>query len=289
MIAVMLQDKTVSFHAAHDKSRLQDAATLRERAKIDLLRDEELAKFLPVRVAIVEIELADGTRLTERVSAVRGTPRNPMSRAEVIDKARDLTAPVLGRETAERLIETSSRSRRLQASGNCGRSCSAADTKSIQPELRHLAMLGMDAPHRAGDRAVDHRLRLDHLLSELDALQHRAIGDAPRADDDVARRQFVHVVFLLRIADAHFARTLDLRLGVEDEPRLHLPADTTQCARGKHAFRRAAGAEIKIDAGMLGLRRVDDAGDIPVGDEPYRRARLAARHDQVGMAQPVED
>jgi len=29
-----------------------------------------------------------------------------MSRAEVIDKARDLTAPVLGRETAERLIET---------------------------------------------------------------------------------------------------------------------------------------------------------------------------------------
>jgi 2-methylcitrate dehydratase PrpD len=85
---------------------LQDAATLRERAKIDLLRDEELAKFLPVRVAIVEIELADGTRLTERVSAVRGTPRNPMSRAEVIDKARDLTAPVLGRETAERLIET---------------------------------------------------------------------------------------------------------------------------------------------------------------------------------------
>ena len=65
------------------------------------MRDEELAKLLPVRVAIVEIELADGTRLSERVSAVRGTPRNPMSRAEVIDKARDLIAPVLGRETAD--------------------------------------------------------------------------------------------------------------------------------------------------------------------------------------------
>jgi hypothetical protein len=37
---------------------------------------------------------------------VRGTPRNPMSRAEVIEKVRDLTAPVLGRETSERLIET---------------------------------------------------------------------------------------------------------------------------------------------------------------------------------------
>jgi 2-methylcitrate dehydratase PrpD len=106
MIAVMLLDKTVSFHAAHDKPRMQDAATLRQRAKVNLVHDEELAKLLPVRVAIVEIELSDGSRLSERVSAVRGTPRNPMSRAEVIEKARDLTTPILGREKTERLIET---------------------------------------------------------------------------------------------------------------------------------------------------------------------------------------
>jgi 2-methylcitrate dehydratase PrpD len=106
MIAVMLLDKTVSFHAAHDKSRIQDAAALRQRAKVSLVHDEELAKLLPVRVAVVEIELTDGPRLSERVSAVRGTPRNPMSRAEVIEKARDLTAPILGREKSERLIET---------------------------------------------------------------------------------------------------------------------------------------------------------------------------------------
>jgi len=54
----------------------------------------------------VEIEFADGARLSERVSAVRGTPRNPMSRNEVMEKARDLTVPVLGREASERLIET---------------------------------------------------------------------------------------------------------------------------------------------------------------------------------------
>lgn len=53
-----------------------------------------------------EVELTGGTNLTERVSAVRGTPRNPMSRAEVVYRARDLTAPVLGREAADRLIET---------------------------------------------------------------------------------------------------------------------------------------------------------------------------------------
>ena len=106
MIAVMLLDKTVSFHAAHDKARMQDSAVLCQRAKVNLIRDEELSKQLPVRVAIVEVDLTDGTSLSERVSAVRGTPRNPMSRAEVVDKARDLTAPVLGRETSERLIET---------------------------------------------------------------------------------------------------------------------------------------------------------------------------------------
>jgi 2-methylcitrate dehydratase PrpD len=106
MVAVMLLDKAVSFHAAHDKPRMQDPAALRQRAKVSLVRDEELAKLLPVRVAIVEIELTDGSRLSERIAAVRGTPRNPMSRAEVIDKARDLTTPVLGRETSMRLIET---------------------------------------------------------------------------------------------------------------------------------------------------------------------------------------
>ncbi len=42
MVAVMLIDKTVSFHAAHDKARMQDAAVLRQRAKVKLVRDEEL-------------------------------------------------------------------------------------------------------------------------------------------------------------------------------------------------------------------------------------------------------
>jgi 2-methylcitrate dehydratase PrpD len=106
MAAVMLLDKTASFRAAHDKPRMQDAAVLRQRAKINVVRDEALDKFLPARIAIVEIELADGSRESERVEAVRGTVRNPMSRAEVIDKVRDLTAPILGKEKAERLIET---------------------------------------------------------------------------------------------------------------------------------------------------------------------------------------
>lgn len=105
MVAVMLVDKTVSFAAAHDKARVKDAAVLRQKAKVQLVSDPSLAQFLPVRVAIVEVTLTDGTRLSERVDAVRGTPRNPMTRSEVVDKARDLLAPVLGADRARALID----------------------------------------------------------------------------------------------------------------------------------------------------------------------------------------
>jgi len=106
MIAVMLIDKTASFQAAHDKARMKDAAVLRQRSKVKYVPDEALARLLPARTAIVEITLADSTQLSDRVEAVRGTVRNPMTRAEVVDKARDLIAPVVGPATSKRLIDT---------------------------------------------------------------------------------------------------------------------------------------------------------------------------------------
>ena len=105
MIAVMLLDKTASFYAAHDKPRMKNADVLRQRAKVTYVPDASLAALLPARVAVVEMTLKDGTRLSERVEAVRGTVRNPMPRAEVVDKARDLIAPVLGAPTAQKLID----------------------------------------------------------------------------------------------------------------------------------------------------------------------------------------
>ena len=53
MIAVMLLDKTASFRAAHDKPRMQDAAVLRQRAKVQYVADEPLARLLPVRLCVV--------------------------------------------------------------------------------------------------------------------------------------------------------------------------------------------------------------------------------------------
>jgi 2-methylcitrate dehydratase PrpD len=105
MIAVMLIDKTASFQAAHDKPRMQDAAVLKQRAKVQLIPDAELERHLPAREAIVEVTLNDGTRLSETVKAVRGTAENPMPREEVIAKARELMTPVLGAERCGKLIE----------------------------------------------------------------------------------------------------------------------------------------------------------------------------------------
>jgi 2-methylcitrate dehydratase PrpD len=105
MLAVMLMDKTVSFSSAHDKARMKDPATLREREKVKLIPDEQLERLMPLRVAIVEVQLADGTSLTQRVDNVRGTPGNPMTRDEIVAKARDLIAPILGVAQCASLID----------------------------------------------------------------------------------------------------------------------------------------------------------------------------------------
>jgi 2-methylcitrate dehydratase PrpD len=105
LVAVMLLDGTLTFKSAHDTARMKDPAVLRMRSKVQLIPDEDLERRMPQRQAIVEIVLADGSRLTERVEAVRGTMENPMTREEVIAKARELIAPVMGSSTTTKLIE----------------------------------------------------------------------------------------------------------------------------------------------------------------------------------------
>jgi 2-methylcitrate dehydratase PrpD len=105
LVAVMLLDGTVSFRAAHDKARMTDMVIVRERAKVRVIAEERLERLLPRRVAVVEITLADGSRLAEQNDNVRGTPQNPMSGDEIVEKARDLIVPVLGAEKCSRLID----------------------------------------------------------------------------------------------------------------------------------------------------------------------------------------
>jgi 2-methylcitrate dehydratase PrpD len=83
---------------------MKDPAILKQRAKVALVHDQALEKLMPARVAIVEIALTDGRLLSQRIDAVRGTAKNPMSHDEVIAKASDLIAPVLGDQTCKKLI-----------------------------------------------------------------------------------------------------------------------------------------------------------------------------------------
>ena len=104
LIAVMLIDKTVSFRAAHDNARMNDPAILNQRAKVQLIPNEEFERLNPRRVAVVEVTLKDGMHLSQRVDAVRGTSENPMAREDVATKAHDLMSPILGEQGSVKLI-----------------------------------------------------------------------------------------------------------------------------------------------------------------------------------------
>jgi 2-methylcitrate dehydratase PrpD len=105
MVAVMLLDKTATFRSAHDQARMKDPAVLRQRAKVEVVADARIDARRPRREAIVELTLSDGTQMSEWVRDVRGTAENPMTREEVVAKARDLIAPVLGSTACLALLD----------------------------------------------------------------------------------------------------------------------------------------------------------------------------------------
>jgi 2-methylcitrate dehydratase PrpD len=103
LCAVMLLDGTVTFKSSHDEARMRHPKVLALRKRVELVGDDALSKAMPRREGIVEIRLADGRELVHHTKAVRGTPENPMTRAEVEAKALDLLAPVIGKAASEKL------------------------------------------------------------------------------------------------------------------------------------------------------------------------------------------
>jgi 2-methylcitrate dehydratase PrpD len=103
LCAVMLLDGSVSFKSSHDGARMRHPKVLELRARIELKGDDALSQAMPRREGIVELKLKDGRELAHHTRAVRGTPENPMARAEVEAKALDLTAPVIGSKRSAEL------------------------------------------------------------------------------------------------------------------------------------------------------------------------------------------
>src|SRR5262245_58213250 len=105
MCAVMLLDGIVTFISSHDEKRMKNLRVLALRQRITLIGDEELTRALPSRQGIVELRLKDGSSMMHHTKAVRGTAQNPMTRAEVDEKAFHLMAPILGKPRARRLCD----------------------------------------------------------------------------------------------------------------------------------------------------------------------------------------
>ena len=106
LASLALVDGGVSFATSHDHDRMHDPAILAVRDRIRMIASDELTTAIPARQAIVEIELQDGRRLRHHAKAVRGTPENPMTPDEIVAKARDLVAPVIGAARVEELVES---------------------------------------------------------------------------------------------------------------------------------------------------------------------------------------
>jgi 2-methylcitrate dehydratase PrpD len=95
----------VSFKSSHDEKRMRERRVLAVRQKVQLLGDDAMSAAMPSRQGVVELELADGRQLRHHTRAVRGTPDNPMTRAEVDAKSYDLLEPVIGRGRARKLCD----------------------------------------------------------------------------------------------------------------------------------------------------------------------------------------
>jgi 2-methylcitrate dehydratase PrpD len=98
LMALMLIDKKVTFRSIHDKARMQDPAIMALRQKVRLEPG-----FPERRDPQIQITLMDGTRLVQ--DDVPTYVQIPLTREQVIEKARDLMTPVVGATSSSRLID----------------------------------------------------------------------------------------------------------------------------------------------------------------------------------------
>ena len=98
LLALMLIDKKATFRSIHDKARMQDPAIVALMQKVRLEPG-----FPGRRDPLIQITLVDGTRLVQ--DDVPTYVQNPLTREQVIAKARELMEPVIGDASTSRLID----------------------------------------------------------------------------------------------------------------------------------------------------------------------------------------
>ncbi len=149
--------------------------------------------------------------------------------------------------------------------------------------------LGLDPADGAGGRAHHHCFRLDPPPRNLTPFSMPPSVTPVAAKNTSPEARSLSRVLAVDVGDAERCARARVVVLQRHQPALHLAADAAQRRRRQHAFGRAAGADIDVDAGFLRCHRVDDAGDVAVADQPDRGAGRPHLGDQLGVARPVED
>jgi len=101
-LSVTLLDGRLTFSAAHDEARMHAADVVQMSQRIEFLDSDSSLSYFDARV---EIEAGGKTWRAEQDKYVLGRIENPMSDAQVREKASQLMTPVLGTASCERAIE----------------------------------------------------------------------------------------------------------------------------------------------------------------------------------------
>jgi 2-methylcitrate dehydratase PrpD len=101
--------------------KISDGKILALMRRVRLRVDREIEHKGWDRAARVAVTLKDGRRLSALVVHFKGTPRNPMSEAELDEKAKNLTRKLLSEKKLERLMETVRRIEKMDDIGKLTR------------------------------------------------------------------------------------------------------------------------------------------------------------------------
>jgi 2-methylcitrate dehydratase PrpD len=104
LIALAIADGGATFASVHDKARMSDPKVLAIRKLVEVVPSAEMQQAMPLHQTTIKIVTADGRTLSNHVTVVRGSTRNPMDAKEVEAKALDLMGPVLGVARANEVI-----------------------------------------------------------------------------------------------------------------------------------------------------------------------------------------
>lgn len=102
--AISLLDRRASLDQFTDK-KVQDSKTVNLMKKIKMVAHPDLAEIPMPSRSIITIKMKDGREFLKRVDAAKGSPENPLSKEEIVEKYRDCSEPVIGREKVDRSID----------------------------------------------------------------------------------------------------------------------------------------------------------------------------------------